>query len=394
MNLPKYYEFHNPVKINAGDEALETIPHELDTMNCRRPIIITDKGIVKAGLLKVVLEGFEDSNVTIGAIFEDTPVDSSLEAVNTIAQQYKEHTCDSIIAVGGGSVIDTAKGVNIIISEGTSDIEQFMGVDRLRKPQQPLIVIPTTSGTGSEVTLVAVISDKKKNVKMPFTSNLLMPRLAVLDPRMTITLPAKMTAATGMDALTHAIEAYTCLQKNPLSDAYAVAAIQFLRNNLLPTVEDGKNRDRRFALANASLMAGAAFSNSMVGAVHAISHACGGVAHVPHGVANSILLPYVMKFNLDAISDLYAELLLPLTGAELYASTPPSERARTTIEKVVLLRHSLNKLCGLPVKLSDAGVSFGQLDKIAETAINDGAMLPNPKQLSRADVKNILQQAY
>lgn len=392
--LPKYYEFYNPVKINAGKEALETTPHELKILNSSRPIVITDKGIVKAGLIKTFLKGFDNSNITIGAIYDDTPSDSSVEAVNEIAKIYKKENCDSIIAIGGGSAIDTAKGVNIVISEGDNDLKKFIGADRVSKPQQPFIVIPTTAGTGSEVTLVAVISDKKRNIKMPFTSNLLLPKVAILDPRMTMSLPPHITASTGMDALTHAVEAYTCLQKNPMSDAYAYAAINLIRQNIVTAVKNGKDKNARFAMANASMMAGVAFSNSMVGAVHAIGHACGAVAHVHHGTAMAILLPYVMKFNMDKLQDLYAELLLPLAGDEKFALTPHSERATKSIETILLLNHRLNKICGMPYKLSDAKVKKEQFNKIAEVAQNDGAMLPNPKTLTIKDIIGILEEAF
>lgn len=391
--LPTYYEFFNPVKINAGTEALETIPFELGLFQASRPLIITDKGIVNAGLLKIVINSFADSNLVVGAVFDDTPSDSSLNVVNDIAKLYKETNCDSIIAVGGGSVIDTAKGVNIIISENTDDIRQFMGVDRLRTAQKPFIVIPTTSGTGSEVTLVAVISDTENNVKLPFTSNLLLPKIAILDERMTMSLPAKITAATGMDALTHAIEAFTCLQKNPMSDAYALAAIKLVRENLVNVVKNGKDKKGRFALANASLMAGVAFSNSMVGAVHAIGHACGAVAHVHHGMAMSILLPFVMEYNMDMIEDLYAELLISLAGDEVFASTPKDKRAEKSVEIIRNLQKELKDACGLHSKLSDAGVSQEQLEDIAKTALNDGAMSPNPKDLKFEDVLSILNKA-
>jgi len=392
--LPDYYEFYNPVKINAGSEALETIPYELKQMSASRPIIITDKGITNAGLLKTVIDSFDDSELTIAVIYDETPPDSSLKTVNEIAKLYREHNCDSIIALGGGSPMDTAKGVNIIISENDDDLRKFMGADRLKATQQPFIAIPTTSGTGSEVTLVAVINDVENQVKMPFTSSLLLPKIAIIDPRMTMSLPARITAATGMDALTHAIEAYTCLQKNPMSDAYATAAIKLVSENLIKVTENGDDKEARFAMANASTMAGVAFSNSMVGAVHAIGHACGAVAHVHHGNAMAILLPYVMKFNMDMLDKLYAELLLPIAGEDVFIETKKEDRAMKTVEMILLMNHSLKKICGMPVKLGDAGVKKEQFEQIAKTAINDGAMLPNPKELNEEDILKILKEAF
>ena len=392
--LPKYYEFQNPVKINAGIDALESIPYELKQRNAMRPIIITDQGIKNAGLLDKVLNAFDDSELTVGVIFDETPPDSSLSTVNRIAELYKKYECNSIIAIGGGSPMDTAKGVNILISEKTDDLRSYMGADRLTNPTQPFIAIPTTSGTGSEVTLVAVIYDELNKVKMPFTSSKLLPDVAVLDPRMTIGLPPKITAATGMDALTHAIEAYTCLQKNPMSDAYATAAIKLIGENLLKVVKNGEDKDARFAMANASTMAGISFSNSMVGAVHAIGHACGAIAHIHHGTAMAILLPYVMEFNKDMLSGLYGELLLPLSGAGIYANTGAGKRADKMIEEIKNINKKINQLCGMPITLSAAGLKKEQFEQVAETALNDGAMLPNPKELNKNDVLNILEQAF
>ncbi|MGM0418934.1 MAG: iron-containing alcohol dehydrogenase, partial [Thermodesulfobacteriota bacterium] len=231
--LPSYYEFYNPVKIISGNKALENIAYELGLLNAKRPLVITDKGVEKAGLMDVFMDSFKSSDIEIGPVFSDVPPDSSNATVNKIAKIYNEYNCDSLIAVGGGSPIDTAKGVNILVTENSEDLSEFEGADRLTHPLRPFVVIPTTAGTGSETTLVAVIYNEEKQVKMEFTSGYLLPDLAVLDPRMTQTMPAKITAATGMDAMTHAVEAYTCLQKNPVSDAYAFSAIKLIKSNLL-----------------------------------------------------------------------------------------------------------------------------------------------------------------
>jgi alcohol dehydrogenase len=167
--LPSYYEFYNPVKIVSGHKALDNLPYELEQLGAKRPIIITDKGVVGAGLVELVVNAFGSSDMIIGAIYDDVPPDSSVGVVNDIVKVYRQNQCDSIVAVGGGSPIDTAKGVNIVITEEADDLMKFMGAEMLKKPMKPLVVIPTTSGTGSEVTLVAVISNPEKNVKMAFT---------------------------------------------------------------------------------------------------------------------------------------------------------------------------------------------------------------------------------
>jgi len=229
---------------------------------------------------------------------------------------------------------------------------------------------------------------------MEFLSYNLLPDVAVLDPRMTRSLPARASASTGMDALSHAVEAYTGIQKNPLSDAYAFAAIKLTREYLLRVVENGNDEEARLAMANASLMAGAAFSNSMVGIVHAIGHACGGVAHVAHGDAMTILLPHGMEYNLDAVPGYYSDLLLPLAGPEVYAATPSGERAARSVSAVRELITLLNSRCGLPTRLRDVGVQEKDFERIAKTAINDGAVVMNPRAIALEDVLTVLRKAY
>ncbi len=392
--LPKYYEFYLPLKINSGQDALETLGWEMKQMGVHKPIILTDQGIVKAGLLDVFLKSQKGSGLDLSIVYDRVPSDSSIDVVNEVVKIYREKGCDSIIAIGGGSVIDTAKGANILISHNENDLRRLMGVDRLEATEfRPFVVIPTTSGTGSEATLVAVISDTGKNVKLPFVSYKLVPRLAILDPRMTESLPPRLTAATGMDALTHAIEAYTCLQKNPLSDAFAWSAIDLIREYLFRATENGKDQDARMAMANASLMAGIAFSNSMVGAVHAIGHALGAVAHIHHGNAMAILLPHVMEINFAKLKDLYAKLLLPLAGEEIYLSTPKEHRARKTIEVIKEMNQKLHDLSGMAITLSQAGLKNEQIPQVVEKAINDGAMSTNPIDLTREQIEQVLRKA-
>lgn len=392
--IPSYYEFFNSVKILSGKRALENIPYELKNLRVKRPIILSDKMLVKIGLVDHVINAMKGSDIIIGTVYDEIPQDSSVKIVNDIAKIYRSQNCDSIIAVGGGSVIDTAKGLNIVISEETDDLMELMGADILTKKQKPFIVVPTTAGTGSEATLVAVIADKERNVKMEFISHRILPDAAVLDPRMTISLPAKMTAATGMDALVHAIEAYTSVQKNPLSDAYAYSAINLIREYLPKVIENGKDESARLAMANASLMAGVSFSNSMVGVIHAIGHALGAISGVPHGIAMTILLPSGMEYNLEKAERLYGELLLPLAGPDIYAKTPIEQQPMKAVETVRNLITFLNEKAGLPVNLSEIRVMKEDFDKITETALNDGALLFNTKEVTREDILNILEKSY
>lgn len=390
-----YYEFFCPVKVIAGHAALEHIPFELSTLGAKRPMIITDKGVRSNNLLAPIETAFESTDTNIGYIFDDVPPDSSLETVQKAAQFYRENNCDAIIAVGGGSVIDTSKATNILVSEGGNDLLKYSGAHNLPKPLKPFFVIPTTSGTGSEVTMVAVVSDPVKNVKLAFASYYLMPHAAILDPCMTQTLPPHLTAMTAMDALTHAIEAYSCMAANPISDAYATAAIQKISKNLFNVLDNPSDAEGRLELAQASTMAGIAFSNSMVGLVHSLGHALGAVAHLPHGLCMNLFLPYVLEYNKDVNGDKIAELLLHLSGADVYAQTPAHLRAEKTISGILAMRDRLYALTKLPRNLREtAKVSEAQLDEVAEKALNDGSIIYNPKEANLEELKTILKKAW
>lgn len=390
-----YYEFFCPVKIVAGHKALEHIPFELSTLQSTRPMVLTDKGVVAVGLLKHVETAFADSGISLAAVFDDVPPDSSMQTVRNAAALYRANNCDAIIAVGGGSVIDTAKATNILVSEGGDDLHIYSGAHNLKRPLKPLFVVPTTAGTGSETTMVAVVSDTDKGVKVPFTSYFLLPNAAILDPRMTLTLPPHITAMTGMDALTHAVEAFTCLAANPISDAYATAAIRKISDNLLKVMDNPADADGRLELAQASTMAGIAFSNAMVGLVHALGHSAGAVCHLPHGLVMSLFLPYVLEYNKDVNGDRIGELLLPLAGADVYATTARADRADRAIAHIRGLRDELYNRCKLPRTLQETGkVQEAQLAQIADLTINDGSIIFNPKETDREEALAILQRAW
>ena len=390
-----YYEFFCPVKVIAGHAALEHIPFELSTLGATRPLIITDKGVRSNNLLAPIEAAFESTDAVIGCIFDDVPPDSSLETVRKAAQLYRDNNCDAIIAVGGGSVIDTSKATNILVSEGGDDLLKYSGAHNLPKPLKPFFVIPTTSGTGSEVTMVAVVSDNQKNVKMPFASYYLMPHAAILDPRMTQTLPPHLTAMTAMDAMTHAVEAYTCLAANPISDAYATAAVKKISASLFNVLDNPNDANGRLELAQASTMAGIAFSNSMVGLVHSLGHSLGAVAHLPHGLCMNLFLPYVLEYNKEVNGDKLADLLLPLAGPDIYSQTPAHARADKAISTILTMRDRIYALTKLPRTLRETGkVSEAQFEEIAEKALNDGSIIYNPKEATLQDLKTILEKAW
>lgn len=394
--IPHYYEFQNTTKIISGESAINNISAELKFYNANSPLLISDEVLKNIGIVTKIKDAINtDNKVKVMAEYTEVPQDSDLKIINKLAKIYKENNCDSIVAVGGGSVIDTAKGLRMLISQCEEDINKLMGNEILKYGIHiPFIVVPTTAGTGSEVTLVAVIEDKIKKLKMEFISYFLLPDVAILDPEMTVTLPKKLTASTGIDALCHAIESYTCMQKNPISDVYAKTAIKLITENLVNAVENGKDKKVRLAMANASLMAGIAFSNSMVGLVHAIAHSLGAVCHIPHGDAVAIVLPYVMEYNLDKLKNEYAELLIYIISEEEYINTKKEKRAERTIEEIKRMIAKLNTIAGLPTKLRDAKIVKDDFEKVAKIAINDGAIIVNPKVVEEQDIIKILEKAY
>lgn len=393
--MSNFYEFYCPVKIIAGLQALDHIPFELTQLGSKRPMLITDKGVKSVGLLKPIQDSLASAEAHLACEFANVPPDSSLVTVRDAAKAYRDNHCDALIAVGGGSVIDTAKAVNVLVSEGGDNLKQYSGAHKLSRPLKPFIMIPTTAGTGSEVTSVAVISDTETNTKLAFSSYYLLPDAAVLDPRMTQTLPAHLTAMTAMDAMTHAIEAYTCLAHNPISDAYATAAISKIRENLLPILDNPSNAQKRLELAQASTMAGIAFSNSMVGLVHSLGHATGAVCHLPHGLCMNLYLPYVLTYNKDTNGDRIAELLLAIAGNDIYSQTPANERADKVIDTILTLRDTLYEKTKLPRTLKETGkVTQADFDAIADKALDDGSIIYNPKESSKQDLLAILQLAW
>ena len=394
--MPKYFEFKLPAKILSGAGALEHIAHELKGLGAHAPMLMSDAGLVRFGVAGQVKAAMEGSGCHPAAEFYDVPADSSIQVVNQAADLFRRSGCDSLVAVGGGSVLDTAKGVGMVLAQGTEDLRQNMGCEALPRGQHvPYVAIPTTAGTGSEATLVAVIADPDRQVKMEFISYHLLPDVAVLDPRMTRTLPPRVTAATGMDTLCHAVEAGSCLQRNPISDAFAEKAIGLVMAHLTDAVDDGDNLAARQGMANASLLAGAAFSNSMVGLVHAIGHALGGVCRVPHGEAMNILLPAVMRYNLPKCAERYGELLLPLAGPEIYAATPGPERPMGAIQAIEGVRGGLAQTCKLPARLRDTGkVQESDFDAVIARALNDGAIIVNPREAGANDIRALLQEVW
>lgn len=392
------FEFFCPTKIVCGAHALDKLPGELESRGVAHPLVMTDAGLVKLGVAAKLTDVLDAAGVAY-EVFDQVPPDSSMDVVNEVARLYTERGCDGFVAIGGGSVIDTTKGAAASLACKGVDFATLQGSEILKADLPPLIAVPTTAGTGSEVTLVAVVADTHKHAKLSFTSYKLVPHAAILDPALTSSLPPKLTATTGMDALTHAVEAYTSIQKNPVSDAFAVKAIELIAENLPVACREGANVDARTSLALGSLLAGAAFSNAMVGIVHALGHSLGGLCHIPHGQAMMMLLPHCVRYNLDRgiHAGLYGELLghlAPARAAALGPDASTAERDKAFCEHLFELNDLYHDQYGVPLALSELGVTREDLPAVAKQARYDGAALYNETEITLEDALEILEATY
>ena len=299
--------FTLPTDIHYGPGSITQLKDILVSHRVRKALVVTDEGIVKAGLMDTVGALLTEAAVTYVVYDQVSPNPRDVE-VEAGAAMGKASQADAVIALGGGSPIDCAKAINVLLSMGEESIKPFEGKGKVYKPLKPLFTIPTTSGTGSEVTFSSVINDTQHHYKMTIKGPYMAPRVALVDPQLTLGLPKAVTAATGMDALTHAIEAYTVKVANPISDALALQATELINESLETAYHQGDNLEARCAMMLGSLLAGLAFSHSDVGSVHCMAESLGGKLDLPHGLCNAILLPYVMEFNKPACQDRYARL--------------------------------------------------------------------------------------
>lgn len=355
-----------------------------------RVLIVSDPGITRLGLLDGVLPGFAAAGVAV-QVFDQVLADPPEAVVLQAAMQALEMGAQLVVGFGGGSSMDVAKLVALLAHPQASQaLPELFGVGNARGPRLPLIQVPTTAGTGSEVTPIAIVTTGA-TTKSGVVSPHLLPDLALLDADLTLGLPPAVTAATGIDAMVHAIEAYTSkLKKNPLSDLLAREALRLLARNLDAVVHDGANREARQAMLLGACLAGQAFANAPVAAVHALAYPLGGHFHIPHGLSNALVLPEVMRFNAPAAAALYAELAPLLLGERLR----PGDRDGLVGQFIDELA-ALSPRCGLPSRLRDAGVPEHMLRLLASDAMQQQRLLVNnPREVDEADALAIYRAAY
>lgn len=388
------FSFFTPTKIVFGEGTAYSVGDFLSDLGVSKPILITDKNLTKVGLLQPILESCQSSGVPVVATFDDVPSDSELLVCRNAIELAKKHNCDGVIAVGGGSVMDTAKIVNIGLSLG-GDILDYEGMNTFNENLKPLVAIPTTAGTGSEVSAVAMV--KNQDTKILFASRFMFPNVAVLDPALIVSLPPRLTAATGMDALTHCLESLAAISANCVSDGTALEAVRLLFKYLPVATNNGADMEARSATLIASCMAGLAFTNAGVGVIHALAHTIGAKYGTHHGITNAVLLPHGLLFNINESAPKlarvwrYVRMSLGANPAEI--SFNDEEAVHHLIEDV----RALMVECGLPTQLRD--LTLPELDEedfveIAQIAMTDAAMMFNPREASVEDLVQLLKGAY
>jgi alcohol dehydrogenase len=357
-------------------------------MGIQRALIVTDPGIIKFGLLDGAVANLKANNIEL-SIYSDVVADPPESVVMDAVSSAQAFGCDGVIGFGGGSSMDVAKLLAVLI-KGEQQLADIYGVDQISGGRLPLIQVPTTAGTGSEATMVSIITTGE-TTKAGVVSRTLLADKVILDAKLTLGLPPAVTAATGIDAMVHAIEAYTSKRlKNPLSDMLAREALRLMANNISTAVKQGDNLQAREAMLLGAMLAGQAFANAPVAAVHALAYPLGGNYHIPHGLSNSLVLPHVLRFNAPAAAELYAELA-PIILPDRELPSDPLEVSELLAEHFLQLAADL----GLQTQLSQMNIAESDLPKLAEEAmLQQRLLINNPRELSFDDALSIYQQAF
>ncbi len=352
----------------------------------RKVLVVTDKGVLEAGWADQVTDNLKAEGLPY-TIFSEVTSNPRAEEVMAGAELYSNERCNIIVAVGGGSPMDCAKGIGIV-SSNKRHILEFEGVDQVPIPGPPFICIPTTAGSSADVSQFAIINDTQKKVKIAIISKTVVPDVALIDPATTITMDAHLTACTGMDALSHGMEAFVSNAHSPITDLHSLEAIRLVRANLLPTIEDPGNMDLRSNMMLGSLHAGLAFSNASLGAVHAMAHSLGGFLDLPHGECNALLLEHVVAFNFSSATERY-RLIGKSMGLDLLDGYPGR-----TMSAILGDLNRLRMAAGIGQRLGQIGVHRTYIPELARKAMDDPCMVTNPCRPSRRDIEAIYEAAF
>ena len=379
------YKFFMPAISLMGADCLKDAGDQVGELGFKKALIVTDKVLGEIGIVKKVTDVLDNKNIEY-AIYDETKPNPTVKNVNDGLALLKEKECDFVISLGGGSAHDCAKGIALLATNG-GEIKDYEGVDKSKKPQLPMVGINTTAGTGSEMTLFAIITDEERHIKMALVDKHLTPIIAVNDPMLMLAMPKSLTAATGMDALTHAIEAYVSTAATPITDACAEKAIELISNYLVNAVENGQDVEARDMMAYAEYLAGMAFNNASLGYVHAMAHQLGGFYNLPHGVCNAILLPHVQEYNKATSASRLAKIA-KIMGGNIEGLTD-EQGADLCIDMI----KSLSQTIGIPEGLGVLGVKESDFETLATNALNDACSLTNPRKGNLEEVIAIFKKA-
>ncbi|CEK29590.1 alcohol dehydrogenase [[Clostridium] sordellii] len=379
------YAFFMPNISLMGPGCVKKISEEINSRGLKKALIVCGKRSSKSEEFKGVTDLLEENNINY-VVYPGSQPNPTVKNVMDGVEILKENDCDFVISYGGGSPHDCAKGIALVATNG-GNIKDYEGINKSKKPQLPLISINTTAGTASEMTVFSIITDEDRHVKMAIVDKNVTPILAVNDPELMVSMPKSLTAATGMDALTHAVEAYVSTAATPVTDACAQKAIELISQHLRDAVEDGTNMEARDMMAYAEYLAGMAFNSASLGYVHAIAHQLGGFYNLPHGVCNAILLPEVQEFN-SRVSSNKLKDIAKFMGVDT-SNMSDEEGAKSCINAI----RKLSSDVGIPSGLKELGVKVEDFDTLADNALKDACGLTNPIKATYQDVKEILSKA-
>jgi alcohol dehydrogenase class IV len=376
------YSLLNVGRIIAGPDSLSTIKEIPAAYGAQKVLIITDQGVWNAGLIEKPKTILESAGFRV-AVIHDAPPEPDVDQVKAIFRQAKALEGQMIIGIGGGSAMDAAKLVSVLLTNDVS-LEQLLAKAEIVNRGLPMLMVPTTAGTGSEATPNAIVLVPEENVKIGIVNSKLVPDCVILDPLMTLNLPPAVTAATGMDALAHAIECYTSKKANPFSDTFALKAVSLISNSLRRAYREGQNIEARHDMLLGALFGGMCIATSGTTAVHALAYPLGGKFRMPHGLSNAILLPHIMQFNLDAAEDRFRDIAVAM-GMDVAGLT-----TRQAAEKMIENLYALNEDLNIPSGIAAHGVTEADLDVLVEAASKVTRLLENnPKPLTKSDMRAI-----
>ena len=348
-------------------------------------MLISDPGVERAGWVDDIVSVLRDNSLEYVYFDEVSPNPRDFEVMHCV-EKYQEETCEAIVAVGGGSPMDLAKGVGIVVSNKKHVLE-FEGIDQVDVPAPPLVCVPTTAGSSADVSQFSIITDTMRKVKIAIVSKAVVPDIALIDPETTLSMDQELTAATAMDALTHAVEAYVSKASFSITDTHALEAVRLVNSNIVEAVRNPENIFYRDKLMLASLHAGLAFSNAILGAVHAMAHSLGGLMDFPHGICNALLLSHVVKFNFDSAAEKYTDI------ARVIGLDTDRMSSAEICNSLSQALYDLHFQAGLKESLGQRGLTQDVVAQLARNAVNDPCMLTNPKEMSESDVQKIFLES-